>query len=84
MAFNVVDPDSAGEIARPPCVAAVFHACADGTAAQARPYSLSMKAAVVTRYGPPEVFEIRDVPAPVPRDAFRAVRFERSSAARFQ
>ena len=43
-----------------------------------------MKAAVVTRYGPPEVFEIHDVPAPVPRDAFRAVRFERSSAARFQ
>ncbi len=27
-----------------------------------------MKAAVLTRYGPPEVFEIRDVPAPVPAD----------------
>jgi NADPH:quinone reductase-like Zn-dependent oxidoreductase len=27
-----------------------------------------MKVAVVTRYGPPEVLEIRDVPAPVPQD----------------
>ena len=27
-----------------------------------------MKAAICTRYGPPEVLEIRDVPKPVPRD----------------
>lgn len=28
----------------------------------------AMKAAICTRYGPPEVLEIRDVPKPVPRD----------------
>jgi NADPH:quinone reductase-like Zn-dependent oxidoreductase len=27
-----------------------------------------MKAAVVTRYGPPEVVELKEVPAPVPKD----------------
>jgi len=34
-------------------------------------YGASMKAAAVTRYGPPEVFEIGDVPAHVPSDATR-------------
>jgi NADPH:quinone reductase-like Zn-dependent oxidoreductase len=38
-----------------------------------------MKAAVVTRYGPPEVFEIRDVPAPVPQDDEVLVRVHASS-----
>jgi NADPH:quinone reductase-like Zn-dependent oxidoreductase len=38
-----------------------------------------MKAAVVTRYGPPEVFEIRDVPAPVPRDNEVLVRVHAST-----
>ena len=38
-----------------------------------------MKAAVVTRYGPPEVFEIRDVPAPVPRDHEVLVRVHAST-----
>jgi NADPH:quinone reductase-like Zn-dependent oxidoreductase len=33
-----------------------------------RRISRCMKAAVVTRYGPPEVLEICEVPAPVPRD----------------
>lgn len=38
-----------------------------------------MKAAVVTRYGSPEVFEIRDVPAPVPRDHEVLVRVHAST-----
>ena len=38
-----------------------------------------MKAAVATRYGPPEVLEIRDVPAPVPRDDEVLVRVEAST-----
>lgn len=38
-----------------------------------------MKAAVVTRYGPPEVFEIHDVPAPVPRDDEVLVRVHAST-----
>lgn len=38
-----------------------------------------MKAAVVTRYGPPEVLEIRDVPAPVPQDDEVLVRVHASS-----
>lgn len=38
-----------------------------------------MKAAVVTRYGPPEVFEIREVPAPVPRDHEVLVRVHAST-----
>jgi NADPH:quinone reductase-like Zn-dependent oxidoreductase len=38
-----------------------------------------MKAAVVTRYGPPEVFEIRDVPAPVPGDHDVLVRVHAST-----
>ena len=38
-----------------------------------------MKAAVVTRYGPPEVVEIRDVPAPVPRDDEVLVRVHAST-----
>lgn len=38
-----------------------------------------MKAAVVTRYGPPEVFEIRDVTAPVPRDHEVLVRVHAST-----
>ena len=38
-----------------------------------------MKAAVVTRYGPPEVFEIRDVPAPVPQDDEVLVRVQAST-----
>ena len=38
-----------------------------------------MKAAVVTRYGPPEVLEIRDVPAPVPGDDEVLVRVHASS-----
>ena len=38
-----------------------------------------MKAAVVTRYGPPEVFEIREVPAPVPRDHEVLVRVRAST-----
>jgi NADPH:quinone reductase-like Zn-dependent oxidoreductase len=38
-----------------------------------------MKAAVVTRYGGPEVFEIRDVPAPVARDHEVLVRVHASS-----
>ena len=60
-------------------MAAAFHAAADGTAARVRSYSPSMKAAVVTRYGPPEVFEIRDVPAPVPRDHEVLVRVHAST-----
>jgi NADPH:quinone reductase-like Zn-dependent oxidoreductase len=38
-----------------------------------------MKAAVVTRYGAPEVLEIRDVPAPVPGDDEVLVRVRASS-----
>jgi len=38
-----------------------------------------MKAAVVTRYGAPEVFEIREVPAPVPRDHEVLVRVHAST-----
>ena len=38
-----------------------------------------MKAAVLTRYGPPEVFEIREVPAPVPRDHEVLVRVHAST-----
>src|SRR5262245_11979265 len=38
-----------------------------------------MKAAVITRYGPPEVFEIRDVPAPAPRDHEVLVRVHAST-----
>lgn len=38
-----------------------------------------MKAAVVTRYGPPEVLEIRDLPAPVPRDDEVLVRVHAST-----
>lgn len=38
-----------------------------------------MKAALVTRYGPPEVIEIRDIPAPVPRDNEVLVRVHAST-----
>ncbi len=38
-----------------------------------------MKAAVLTRYGPPEVLEIREVPAPVPRDDEVLVRVHAST-----
>jgi len=38
-----------------------------------------MKAAVVTRYGPPEVLEIRDLPAPVPHDHEVLVRVHAST-----
>jgi NADPH2:quinone reductase len=38
-----------------------------------------MKAAVVTRYGPPEVLEIRDVPAPVPREDEVLIRVHAST-----
>jgi NADPH:quinone reductase-like Zn-dependent oxidoreductase len=38
-----------------------------------------MKAAVVTRYGPPEVVEIRDVPVPVARDNEVLVRVHAST-----
>jgi NADPH:quinone reductase-like Zn-dependent oxidoreductase len=38
-----------------------------------------MRAAVVTRYGPPEVVEIRDVPAPVPQDNEVLVRVHAST-----
>ena len=38
-----------------------------------------MKAAIVTRYGGPEVFEIRDVPPPVPGDHEVLVRVHASS-----
>jgi len=38
-----------------------------------------MKAAVVSRYGPPEVLEIKDVPAPVPGDGEVLVRVHASS-----
>jgi len=38
-----------------------------------------MKAAVVSRYGPPEVLEIRDVPAPVPADDEVLVRVHAST-----
>lgn len=38
-----------------------------------------MKAAVVTRYGPPEVVEVREVPAPVPADNEVLVRVRASS-----
>ena len=38
-----------------------------------------MKAAIVTRYGPPEVLEIRDVPPPVPGDGEVLVRVHASS-----
>ena len=38
-----------------------------------------MKAAVVRRYGPPEVLEIEDVPAPVPGDGEVLVRVHASS-----
>jgi NADPH:quinone reductase-like Zn-dependent oxidoreductase len=38
-----------------------------------------VKAAVVTRYGPPDVVEIRDMPAPVPRDNEVLVRVHAST-----
>jgi NADPH:quinone reductase-like Zn-dependent oxidoreductase len=38
-----------------------------------------MKAAVVTRYGPPDVVEIRDIPAPLPRDNEVLVRVHAST-----
>ena len=38
-----------------------------------------MKAAVVTRYGPPDVVEIGDMPAPVPRDNEVLVRVRAST-----
>jgi NADPH:quinone reductase-like Zn-dependent oxidoreductase len=38
-----------------------------------------MKAAVVTRYGPPEVFDVRDVPVPVPRDHEVLIRVHAST-----
>jgi NADPH:quinone reductase-like Zn-dependent oxidoreductase len=38
-----------------------------------------MKAAVVTRYGPPEVLEVRDAPAPVPQDGDVLVRVHAST-----
>jgi NADPH:quinone reductase-like Zn-dependent oxidoreductase len=38
-----------------------------------------MKAAVASRYGPPEVLEIKDVPAPVPGDSEVLVRVHASS-----
>jgi len=38
-----------------------------------------MKAAVFTRYGPPDVVEIRDMPAPVPRDNEVLVRVHAST-----
>jgi NADPH:quinone reductase-like Zn-dependent oxidoreductase len=38
-----------------------------------------VKAAVVTRYGPPEVVEVRDVPAPVPRDNEVLIRVHAST-----
>jgi len=38
-----------------------------------------MKAAVVSRYGPPEVLEISDVPAPVPGDGEVLVRVRAST-----
>jgi NADPH:quinone reductase-like Zn-dependent oxidoreductase len=38
-----------------------------------------MKAAVATRYGPPEVLEIRDVPEPVPQDNEVLVRVHAST-----
>jgi NADPH:quinone reductase-like Zn-dependent oxidoreductase len=38
-----------------------------------------MKAAVLTRYGSPEVLEVRDVPAPVPRDDEVLVRVHAST-----
>lgn len=38
-----------------------------------------MKAAVVSRYGPPDVFEIRDVPAPVPGDRDVLIRVHAST-----
>ena len=38
-----------------------------------------MKAAIVTRYGPPEVVEVREVPAPVPADDEVLVRVRASS-----
>ena len=38
-----------------------------------------MKAAVATRYGPPEVFEIHDIPVPVPRDHEVLVRVHAST-----
>ena len=38
-----------------------------------------MKAAVTTRYGPPEVVEVRDVPAPTPADNEVLVRVRASS-----
>jgi threonine dehydrogenase-like Zn-dependent dehydrogenase len=44
-----------------------------------RPVSHRMKAAVVTRYGAPEVLEIRDVPAPVPDDDEVLIRVRASS-----
>jgi NADPH:quinone reductase-like Zn-dependent oxidoreductase len=38
-----------------------------------------MKAAVIARYGPPDVFEIRDVPAPVPGDREVLIRVHAST-----
>jgi NADPH:quinone reductase-like Zn-dependent oxidoreductase len=38
-----------------------------------------MRAAVTTRYGPPEVVEVREVPAPVPADNEVLVRVRASS-----
>jgi NADPH:quinone reductase-like Zn-dependent oxidoreductase len=38
-----------------------------------------VKAAVITRYGPPDVVEIRNVPTPVPRDNEVLVRVHAST-----
>lgn len=38
-----------------------------------------MKAAVITRYGPPEVVELKEVPAPVPKDDEVLVRIQAST-----
>jgi NADPH:quinone reductase-like Zn-dependent oxidoreductase len=51
--------------------------CGTGTGAGA--YRLRVKAAIVTRYGPPDVVEIRDMPAPVPRDNEVLVRVHAST-----
>src|SRR5688500_13516619 len=44
------------------------------------PYPLPpMRAAVATRYGPPEVVQVRDVPTPTPADTEVLVRVRASS-----
>ena len=50
-----------------------------GTGAEAGAYRLGVKAAVVTRYGSPDVVEIREVPTPVPRDNEVLVRVHAST-----